>query len=346
MHKTATKSPPSTRKGWGARRPTESSLISRLTIRRLGRRLLGFAGGIGILLTLGFLMMHLVPGDPVRAALGKGASEELVQQQRAALGLDDPLIVQYLRFLSDAVRGEFGKSLFTGQSVTQAISEQFGASLQLALLSFAVVVLIAIPLGVVSAALTRGGRRRSFELGFTTSTVVIATVPSFILAQVLVYVFAVQLQWLPIAGDEGWESLILPVISLSLAPAAVLTRIVRVEVLSVLGEDFIRTARAKRMPGLWIYLREALPNAMTATLTIAGLMLAGLIAGTVLVESVFSWPGMGTSMVTSIRQKDYPMVQGMIIVYGLGVMLTNILVDIVLSAIDPRTALRRQETGK
>ncbi|WP_159702944.1 ABC transporter permease [Arthrobacter sp. 18067] len=315
-------------------------------MRRIGRRLLGFAGGIWLLLTLGFLMMHLVPGDPVRAALGKGASEEMVRQQREALGLEDPLIVQYVRFISDAVRGEFGTSLFTGQKVTDAISEQFGASLQLALLSFVVVILIAIPLGVVSAALTKGGRRRHFELGFTTSTVVIATVPSFILAQVLVYVFAVQLQWLPIAGNDGWESLILPVISLSVAPAAILARIVRVEVLAVLGEDFIRTARAKRMPGMWIYLREALPNAMTATLTIAGLMLAGLIAGTVLVESVFSWPGMGTSMVTSIRQKDYPMVQGMIIVYGLGVMITNVVVDIVLSAIDPRTALRRQESGK
>lgn len=315
--------------------------LIRRTLRAVARRALGLIGSLWILLTAGFLMIHLVPGDPVRAALGRNAAEELVQQRRTELGLNDPILTQYVRYLSDVPRGKLGESIFTGQSVATTVRDQFGASLNLALLAFALVLLTAVPLGVAAGALTRGGRRRQFELGFTTGSVVLATIPSFILAQVLVYVFAVKLEWLPIAGAAGLSSYVLPVIALAVTPAAILTRIVRVELLSVLDEDFIRTARSKRLPAWRLYWREALPNALTATLTMAGLILTGLIAGTILVENVFSWPGLGTSMVTSIRQKDYPMVQAILIVYGFGVIVTNIVVDIVLAAIDPRSALKR-----
>jgi peptide/nickel transport system permease protein len=305
----------------------------------IGRRLGWLVGSLWVLITAGFFMIHLVPGDPVRSALGRNAPESLVLARRHQLGLDQPLLTQYWHYLTGLAHGQFGTSLFTGQRVSTTIAAQIGVSLQLALWSFVVIVVVAIPAGVVAAGLTRGGLRRRFELGFTSSTIVVATVPSFILAEALVYVFSVKLGWLPIAGQSGFASYILPVISLATAPTAVLMRLVRVEVLSVLGHDFVRTARAKRLPMWRIYLKEALPNALTGTLTIAGLMLTGLIAGTVLVENVFSWPGLGTSMVTSIRNKDYPLVEGIIIVYGIGVIIINLIVDVVLAVLDPRSTI-------
>jgi peptide/nickel transport system permease protein len=157
----------------------------------------------------------------------------------------------------------------------------------------------------------------------------------------LVYIFAVQLQWFPIAGQSDAMSYVLPVISLTVGSAAILARIVRVETLSVLGEDFVRTARAKRLPARTIYLRHALPNALTATLTFGGLLLTGLVAGTVLVENVFAWPGLGTVIVSSIQSHDYPVVQAVVLVYGLMVLAVNLLVDVLLALIDPRSTLRR-----
>jgi peptide/nickel transport system permease protein len=154
-----------------------------------------------------------------------------------------------------------------------------------------------------------------------------------------VWVFGVSLGWLPVAGRGGPESYILPVIALAVGPAAILARIVRVEMLGVLETDFVRTARAKRLP-LWrIYLSHALPNAVTASLTLAGLMLSSLVVGTVLVESVFAWPGLGSTIVSSIQLKDYPLVQGTVLVYGVGVLVVNTIVDLVLATLDPRTTV-------
>jgi peptide/nickel transport system permease protein len=189
------------------------------------------------------------------------------------------------------------------------------------------------------AVLTRGGRGRRTELAFTSTSVVLAAVPEFLLGVALVYVFGVQLGWLPVAGRTGPDSYLLPVISLAVGPAAVLARIMRVELLSVLGADFIRTARAKRLPARLIYARHALPNAVTATLTLAGLLLSSLVAGTVLVENVFAWPGLGSTIVSSILAKDYPVVQGIVLVYGLGVLLVNLAVDVLLALLDPRSTI-------
>jgi ABC-type dipeptide/oligopeptide/nickel transport system permease component len=321
-------------------RPTLlSELLHNRWLRMAGRRIAWLIGSLWILITAGFFMIHLVPGDPVRQALGRNAPAATVEERRHQLGLDQSTFTQYLHYLANLPRGHMGTSLFTGQPVADAIGSQIKVSLSLALWSFLVVVVVAVPVGVVAAALTRGGRRRRVELGFTSTGIIVATLPSFILAEVLTYVFSVHLGWFPIAGRSGPASYVLPVISLAAGPTAILTRVVRIEMLAVLDRDYIRTARSKRLP-LWrIYLREALPNALTATLTVAGLMLTGLVAGTVLVENVFSWPGLGTDMVTSIRQKDYPLVQGIIIVYGTGVVVINLLVDLVLGAIDPRSTL-------
>ena len=188
--------------------------------------------------------------------------------------------------------------------------------------------------------MTRGGRRPRAELSFTSVSVVLAAIPEFLLAVGLVYVFAVKLAWLPVAGRGTAASYLLPTLSLAIGPAAVLARICRVELLAVLRTDYLRTARAKRLPEARIYLRHALPNAVTATITVGGLLLGGMVAGTALVENVFGWPGLGSTIVSSILSKDYPLVQGVVLVYGIGVLLVNLVVDIALALLDPRSTIR------
>lgn len=305
-------------------------------LRRLGR----FIVSLWVLVTAAFLMIHLVPGDPVRAAMGMNAPVDVVNDRRETLGLNDPLSTQYWNYLKGLFTGDLGMSLSTTEPVTDVISDRLPATLQLAVLAFVLVVAVALPVGVTMAVLTRGGRRRGGELAFAAASVVIATIPEFLLAVALVYVCAVNLGWFPVAGADGPVSFVLPVLALALGPAAVLARIVRVETLSVLGNDFVRTARAKRLPPRLIYTRHALPNALTATLTVAGLILTTMVAGTILVENIFAWPGLGSMIVQSILQKDYPMVQGIVLVYGAGVLLVNLIVDIVLGVLDPRSTIR------
>ncbi|MEV7045921.1 ABC transporter permease [Amycolatopsis sp. NPDC051061] len=304
--------------------------------RRLGR----FAVSLWALLTAAFLMIHLVPGDPVRASLGLTAPAALVAAKRAELGLDDPLWVQYGHYVRNLLSGDFGTSMASGQPVAQVIGDRLPSTLQLAVLAFAVVVVVAVPVGVCFAVLTRGGRRRGAELGFTSVSVFLAAIPEFLVAVGLVALLAVGLGWFPVAGSDDVSAYVLPVAALAVGPAAVLARMVRVELLSVLGADFVRTARAKRLPARLVYVRHALPNALTASLTLGGLMLTGMVAGTVLVENVFAWPGLGSTIVASILQKDYPLVQGIVLVYGVGVLLVNLLVDVVLGLLDPRSAIR------
>ncbi|MFB6931378.1 ABC transporter permease [Streptomyces chartreusis] len=305
-------------------------------MRRLWRILISF----WVLLTATFLMIHLIPGDPVRSALGFNAPIEVVKSEQQALGLNDPLWLQYLHYVQNLFSGHLGVSIATKQSVSQIIGDRLPATLEVSILAFVLVMAIAIPIGVFMAVTTRGGQRRSRELAFTSTSVLLATIPEFLTAVALVYVFGVQLRWFPVAGRGDAGSYVLPVVSLAIGPAAVLARIVRVEMLTVLGNDFIRTARAKRLPARLVYGRHALPNALTATLTVGGMMLTGLIAGTVLVENVFAWPGLGSMIVQSILGKDYPVVQGIVLIYGVGVLLVNLIVDVSLAVLDPRSAIR------
>lgn len=299
-----------------------------------------FLVSLWVIVTAAFLMIHLIPGDPVRAALGTTAPAELVSERRDALGLNDPLLTQYWNYVSRALTGDFGTSMVSNLPVSQIIGNRLPMTLLLALLAFALVIMIAVPVGTLMAALTRGGRRRSGELAFTTASIVLAAVPEFLLAVGLVYVFAVTLGWFPVAGREEPSSFVLPMLALAIGPAAVLARIMRVEVLSVLSNNYIRTARAKRLPAWRVYTKHALPNALTATLTLGGMLLSGLVVGTVLVEYVFAWPGLGSTVVLSIQQKDYPVVQGVVLVYGIAVLVVNLLVDVLLALLDPRSTIR------
>src|SRR6478735_1744628 len=303
---------------------------TRFALRRTGRLLVS----LWVLVTLAFLMIHLVPGDPVRAALGMTAPTELVEAKRQALGLNDPLLTQYVHYLGNLLHGDLGESITTQLPVSETIAQRLPATASLAVLAFVVAILVAVPLGVAVAVATRRGRRRRTELAFAGSSVVLGSIPDFLVGVALVAVFAVNLGWFPVAGRTDASSYVLPV--------AALARIVRVEMLSVLEADYVRTARAKRLPALRINLRHALPNAVTATLTLGGMLLASMIAGTVLVENVFAWPGLGSTIVQSIVTKDYPVVQGTVLVYGFGVLFINTLVDVALAVLDPRSTIGEQ----
>lgn len=313
-----------------------SSPWTTFLLRRGGQLLIS----VWVLVTAAFLMIHLIPGDPVRTALGMSAPQGLVDARRAALGLDQPLGLQYVSYIANLFRGELGVSLQTNQAVSETIATRLPATLQLAVPAVVVVLAVSVPLGVLMAVATRGGRRRGLELGFASTSVIIAAIPEFLLAVGLVFVFAVTLQWLPVAGNAGPQSYILPVTALAIGPIAVFTRIIRVEVLSTLDQDFVRTARGKRLTPAKVYRRHALPNTLTTTLTLSGLMLSGMVAGTVLVETIFAWPGLGQMIVTSILSKDYPVVQAIVLIYGLGVLLVNLLVDVALMLLDPRSSIK------
>lgn len=205
--------------------------------------------------------------------------------------------------------------------MSQVVGDRLPATVELAVAAFVVAVVVSIPLGLLMAVLTRGGWRRRTELAFTSVSVVVAAIPEFLIGVGLVYVFSVHLGWAPVAGRSGVGSYVLPVLALALGPASVLARIVRVELLAVLRADYIRTARAKRLPPRLVYLRHALPNAVTATITVGGLLLSAMVAGTVLA-------------------KDYPVVQGVVLVYGVGVLLVNLAVDVALALLDPRSTIR------
>jgi peptide/nickel transport system permease protein len=308
----------------------------RFGVRRLGRLTLSLA----VVVTASFLMIHLIPGDPVRAALGPTAPADLVAAKRAALGLDDPLWTQYVAYVKGLFTGDLGSSLVSQLPVSDVIAQRLPATLTLAVLAFVLAVAIAVPVGVVVGVLTRRGHGRRTELGFTTVSVILGIIPDFLIGVGLVFVFGVSLKWLPVAGNQTPAAYVLPVLCLALGPAAILARILRVELVSVLDADFIRTARAKRLPSRVVYLGHALPNAATAALTLGALILSSMVAGTVLIENVFSWPGLGMTIVQSILSKDYPVVQGIVLVYGVGVLLTNTAVDVALALLDPRSIIR------
>jgi peptide/nickel transport system permease protein len=320
----------------GTRHTLWSHAWMRFGVRRLGRLLVS----LWVVVTASFLMIHLIPGDPIRAALGPTAPADLVAAKRLELGLDDPLWTQYADYLKRLFSGDLGTSLQSQLPVSDVIAQRLPATLVLAVLAFALAVAIAVPVGVAIGVLTRRGHGRRTELGFTAVSVVLGIIPDFLIGVGLVFVFGVSLQWLPVAGNQTPAAYVLPVLCLALGPAAILARILRVEMVSVLDADFIRTARAKRLPARTVYLGHALPNAATAALTIGALILSSMVAGTVLIENVFSWPGLGMTIVQSILNKDYPVVQGIVLVYGVGVLLANTVVDVALALLDPRSVIR------
>lgn len=278
-----------------------------------------------------FLMSHLVPGDPVAVMLGTNATAENEAILREQLGLNDPLYVQYFRYVGDAFRGDLGTSIRSGQPVLTEITDRVGSTVQLTLAAMTIAVLLGVPLGVMAAA----SGRRSTDAGIMTLALIGISMPTFWSGILLILLFGLKLHWLPIAGT-GPKALILPAIALAAPATAVLARMTRSTMLEVLNEDFVRTARAKGLRNQVVVRRHVLKNALIPVVTIIGLQFGGLLTGAVIVESVFSRPGLGRYAVTAIESRDFPAIQGIVLLAAIIYVIVNLIVDLLYAAVDPR----------
>jgi peptide/nickel transport system permease protein len=282
--------------------------------------------------TLVFLLLHLVPGDPVDAMLGESARSADRAELRRALGLDRPLTTQYAAYLGGLVQLDLGDSFQDQRPVTEVLAERLPATLQLAGAALALALVLAIPLGVLAARF-RGRALDSAAMGFSLLGI---SIPNFWLGPVLILIFSLQLGWTPVSGRDGPMSLLLPAVTLGTALAAILARMVRASVLEVLGEDYVRTARAKGLGEIAVMRRHALRNAWLPVLTLVGLQLGALLGGAVITETVFAWPGVGSLLIDAIRGRDYPVVQGCVLLISLTYVIVNTATDIAYAWIDPR----------
>ncbi|WTW93956.1 ABC transporter permease [Streptomycetaceae bacterium NBC_01309] len=302
-----------------------------------GRRLFGVALVLVVLVGLTFCIVQLMPGDPARVAAGNNATPEQITQMQHDLGLDKSVAAQFGDYVSGLLKGDLGTSYTTEENVSDIIADRLPYTTELALLGVLVVLLVGVPLGMAVAVACREGRRRRLDGGFTLATGLVGSTPEYVLGTLLVLVVGIELGWLPVAGAATPDALVLPVIAVALGPVCTIARIVRRETAVVLAQDYMRTARGRRLPARRLYLRHALPNLLTSTLTVAGLLLAGLLGGTVVIESVFAWPGLGTRVVEAITLRDLPVIQGVVLVLGILACFLNLLIDIVLGLLDPRT---------
>lgn len=290
---------------------------------------------IGISL-LAFLLASLTPGDPARLILqrelGHQPNTEQVEEARERLGLNDPLPVQYLRWLGNAATGDLGNSYRNGAPVLDSLADRFPATLKMAGLGLAMSVALAVPLGTL-AAVFRNGPIDHFSRIFA---LVGAAMPGFWVAYLLILLFSVNLGWLPVAGSSTWKHIILPAVTLGIAGSASLMRVTRSEMLENLGLDYVRTARSKGLTSSAVIVRHALRNALIPLTTILGMRFAGMLGGAVIVETIFSWPGVGKLMIDAIFDRDYPMIQGFVIFMGTVTLIINLIVDIGYGLIDPR----------
>ncbi len=286
--------------------------------------------------TMVFLIIHMTPGDPVAIMLGESATIADMESLRSELGLDKPVLEQYAKFLLNVVSFDLGNSIYTGRSVAESISTRYGATVELALASMALAILLAIPLGVMAAA-----RKDTVvdRVGMALSLIGVS-MPSFWIGPLLIIFFAIDLKWFPVSGRGGVESLVLPAITLGTAMAAILSRLTRATMIDTLGEDYITTARAKGLENYVVLFKHALRNALLPVVTVAGLQLGALLAGAIITETIFSWPGIGRLTIQAINARDYPLVQGCVLAIALSYTFVNIVVDILYSFVDPRVRLR------
>lgn len=304
--------------------------------RYISLRLVYSLPALWLVVTMVFLLAHIVPGDPVQQMLGEGATASDLIQLRHALGLDQTIPVQYGHYLGGVVRGNLGESFRFQQPVLHVVLEHYPATLELAFAALIVCCAIGIPAGLLAA--QRRGRPTDHAVGFF--TLLGLSIPNFALGPLLILIFSVLIGWLPVSGRGGISHLILPAITLGAALAAILTRMVRTSVLEQLGSDYVRTARAKGLTERAVLLRHAFRNALIPILTILGLQFGTLLAGTIVTETIFSWPGIGRLAVQAIEARDYPLLQGCILVIAVSYVLVNLLTDLVYAFADPRVRLQ------
>lgn len=303
-------------------------------------RLAGLLGVIAALVVAAFALVRLIPGDPARAVLGASATSEKVEQVRSELGLDRPIGAQFTAHVEGLLRGDLGESFGAPRSVSSILSSALPVTITVAVLATLLVLVVSVALGMTVAVACRNGRAR-LDGAFLTATALAGGFPEYVMGTVLVLVFAIQLGWLPVAGITAAGWFILPVIAVSVGPIATLSRIVRREMSTVLEADYMRTARAKRVSSFRLYVRHALPNVLTSTLTYSGLLLIGLLGGAVVIENVFNLPGVGRTFVEAVRDRDYPVVQGCVLALGVMAVVVTLVIDIVIGLMDPRARQRK-----
>ncbi|MGH2722195.1 MAG: nickel ABC transporter permease [Actinomycetota bacterium] len=304
-------------------------------LRYVARRVLALVPILLGISVVTFVVLRVIPGDPVQAMVdqrGVGVDEATVRSIREHFGLDKPLPVQYVKFVADAVRGDFGRSFATRQPAAGDLLARLPATARLAASAMALAVLAGIPLGMLAAA-----RRHTWVDSASMVTAISGlSMPVFWLALILQYVLSVRLGVLPASGYGGWRNLVMPAVALSAAPAAVIARITRSAMLEVIGSDYVTTARAKGLGERLVIWRHALRNALIPVITILGLQIGGLLSGAVITESIFNWPGVGRLLLDSMLRRDFPVVQGGVVLVAAVFALVNLLTDLVYAVVDPR----------
>ena len=300
----------------------------RVILRKLS---LFFPVALGIS-TLVFFLIHMIPGDPVEIMLGEGAQEANILELRHDLGLDRPVWEQYLVFLKGLCKGDLGQSIKTREPVSRMIRTRFPATFQLTLFSMSIAVLLAIPLGVLSAV-----RQYSF-LDYSSMFMALLgiSMPNFWLGPLLIIFFSVKLGWFPVSGMGSFSHLILPSITLGTALAALLARMTRSSMLEEIRAEYVQAARARGLSEGMVIFKHTLKNAMIPVITVLGLQFGSLLTGAIITETIFSWPGIGRLLITSINTRDYPVVQGCILFIALAYLVVNFATDIIYSFVDPR----------
>ncbi len=298
-------------------------LLHRLTL--LAPTLLGA-------LTLVFFLIHMIPGDPVEVMLGETASSTDKEELRRSLGLDRPVHIRYRAFLVGLASGDLGRSLYEQASVADLIRARLPATLELALAAILIAAFMSFPLALIAAA-RRGTWRDRAALLFSLLGV---SIPNFWLGPLLIILFSIELGWLPVSGSGGAMHVILPAITLGLGMAAILTRLLRASLLHVRNEDYVRTARAKGVSEKLVWLKHTLRNALLPVITIMSLQFGSLLAGAVITETIFGWPGIGRLMVQAIQSRDYPLVQGCVLTIALMYIIVNFASDVFYRLVDPR----------
>lgn len=309
----------------------------------IARRMLTLIGQILLVATIVFLMLRLVPGDPARAVLGETASEDQVHAMRENLGINRPLWEQYIEWLGNAIQGDLGNSIITGRSISSDILDRFGNSAELILISVVASLIIAIPLGTIAAL-----RRNQFaDVTLSTLAMLGLSIPGFVIGTVFVLLFGLMWGILPQSRFVSWGDdpvshlrlLILPSLTLAISNAAVLLRMMRSSMLEVLRQDFVRTARAKGLNESRVIRGHTLRNAINPVVSLVGLEIATLLGGMVIVEQIFNWPGLSSLLLSGVTSRDYPVVQGVVLVIAVVTIVVNVIVDITYALLDPRIRL-------
>src|SRR6266436_1258023 len=309
-----------------------ASRHSQPMLRYLANRVLYTLPVIWLVVSLVFLLIHLVPGDPIAQMLGEGAPAADLQAARHAYGLDLPLGQQYFNYWKGVLQGDLGTSLRYNQSVTRLLAQRYPYTLQLTVAALIVAILLSIPAGVRSAR----QRNRWDDRVISVVSLFGLSFPNFALGPILILIFSIKFGWLPVSGSGTFANLVLPAITMGSALAAILTRMVRTSMLEELSQDYIRTARAKGLSETTVVYRHALRNAMIPVITVLGLQFGALLAGAIVTEKIFSWPGIGRLTIDAISNRDYYVVQGCILAIGLTYVAVNFMTDLVYSILNPR----------